>query len=158
MKISEMTAKFKDLRSMRGRRYRHGSLIGLISYGICSGCGSAESMWRFATERLCAEKLKKLGFKNDRLPCARTLRRAMEKNGVCLKGGGLSGRVLHMDGKTSRRAKGPGETAPHMINLTDGETGKLVGQEACESGAGTELAAAEEMLKKIDVKGAVITA
>src|SRR5688572_9073186 len=98
MKISEMASNFNDLRGRRGRRYSHRSLMGLISYGICSGCESVESMWRFATERLSVRKLRKLGLKNGRLPCARTLRRAMEKSGV-VQGGNLSGRVLHMDGK-----------------------------------------------------------
>jgi predicted transposase YbfD/YdcC len=64
-----------------------------------------------------------------------------------------------MDGKSSCKAKNPGELAPHTINLFDGKEKRLVGQEPCEEGKGSggERAAAVRLLKKTDLKGALVT-
>lgn len=144
---------------MSGRIYGHGPVILLALYGIAAGRASAESIRRFAGEKLDDKSIEKLGFSGGKLPCARTIRRITQQSELDFsEAQELGEKLLHMDGKSSRSAKSPEEPAPHFISLIDGESGGLIGQETCQKGAGTEREAAKELLKKINVKGAPITA
>ena len=159
MNIAEIYKKIKDGRGMSGRRYPFKAIAAIALYGIAAGRDSAESIWRFCNEKFDKKTLEELGFPEGKLPCARTLRRVFQQAELDFSQENFcEGKVYNMDGKSSRGAKNPGEIAAHLVNLIDSESRELVAQETCEKGGGTERKAAKEMIRKTDVKGAIITA
>jgi hypothetical protein len=150
MKISEICAKIKDKRGYKGRIYSLWCLAGIILYGLSSGKTSAESIERYARERLSASGRRKLGVPEGRFPSGKTLRRIMERAEIvsCKEESG-AGKTLAMDGKSSRLAKSQENKAPHILNLYDVKAKESVARERCEKGSGTERKAAKRLIERI---------
>src|SRR3954453_14958283 len=73
-------------------------------------------------------------------------------------GTGVERPVLAVDGKTARRShdRGKGLGALHSVSVWAGEYGLSLGQGACAEKA-NEIAAIPELLRLVDIKGAIIT-
>jgi predicted transposase YbfD/YdcC len=65
--------------------------------------------------------------------------------------------VLAIDGKTVRRARNPGQTAPHLVAAITHDTGLVVGQVAVDVKS-NEIPAVRDLLGLMDIGGLVITA
>jgi predicted transposase YbfD/YdcC len=68
------------------------------------------------------------------------------------------GRVVAIDGKTARRSfdKAAGKGALHMVSAWASENRLLLGQQACD-GKSNEITAIPELIKNIEISGAIVT-
>nr|WP_239647162.1 ISAs1 family transposase [Nocardiopsis salina] len=65
-------------------------------------------------------------------------------------------RVIAVDGKSVRGARGPGQAAPHLVAALDTATGLTLGQDQAKS-EGDEIGAARDLLQVLDLADAVVT-
>jgi predicted transposase YbfD/YdcC len=161
MSIQLLNMEIKEFRDPKGRFYNIQSLFFIILNGISLGLRSVASIHRHSLASFPASLRQKLGI-DQRFPSYSTLKRAMNHLGIdpAQTTTDMANRLLHLDGKSLRGGVDEGGITPHIVNLWDADRSILVGQQltACGSGAGGERAAAGQMLKKTNVKGAIITA
>ena len=156
-----------DPRVARTRVHRLEDILAIALLAAINGADGWEEMADFAGVREAWLR----GFLElpGGLPCADTYRRVFEAIdpaalGACLAAmtagltSDLTGKVVAIDGKTMRRSfdKRSGMSALHVVSAWVSDQGISLGQIATEEKS-NEITAIPELLKTIDVKGAIVT-
>jgi hypothetical protein len=164
----EVFAQVPDPRDPRGVRHSLPTVLTLAQTAVLSGArtllGIAE--WTQDADR---DALARLGISPDQvLPSESTFRRTLvlldaddldARMGarMATRVGQLAGwRVIALDGKTVRGARTTSGT-PHLVSAFDQSAGAVLGQLAVSTKS-NEIPALRDLLNKMDITGAVITA
>ena len=158
-----------DPRDRRGVRHCLTAILSLAVTGILAGCRSLTAIWEHAAD-LAPADLEALGLEAGRaLPSESTIRRVLQRvnaddldarvsSWLRTRVGAIGGRrVIAVDGKTMRGARGAGERAPHLLAALDQAGGVVVGQRRVADKS-NEIPALRDLLEPLDLDGAVITA
>ena len=154
-----------DPRSRRGRRYRLASVLGLAVCAMAAGARSLYAMAQWGREHrelVCGA----LGMAGGRTPDVATLHRVLRRLDVeafervlgrWFRAQGLQeAEGIAADGKTLRGIHGEELPGVHLVAAYAHESGMVLTQQAAE-GPGQELAAAKRVLKRLDLRGHIVT-
>lgn len=163
--LMQALARVPDPRSRQGRRYELRSVLGLA---VCAMAAGARSLYAIAQwgrehrEMVCEA----LGIRGERTPDVSTLHRVFRRLDVeafervlgrWLRAQGLQeAEGIALDGKTLRGIHGEELPGVHLVAAYAHQSGIVLAQRAAE-GPGQELASAKEVLKRLDVRGHVVT-
>ena len=166
--LLQTLAQVPDPRKRRG--IRHG-FAGILAVAVCAVLGGARS-YAAITEwgaDLPLTVRMRLGLRR-RAMSERTMGRALGQVDAQALSLALCGwvasrcptpehghRLIAVDGKTARGARGPDGRAVHLLGALDVTSGAVLGQVAVD-GNHNEITAFPQLLKGIDIAGALITA
>jgi len=171
--IVQHFAELEDPRSTINRRHPLSSVVVIALMAVLAGANgpTAIARWALLKQQLL---LQALDLPNG-IPCKDVFRRVLStlKPGVFQRcfaqwleslrseaavATGVEQPVLAVDGKTLRRShdRKNGLGALHSVSIWASEFGLTLGQVACEEKS-NEITAIPELLKLIDIKGAIIT-
>jgi len=154
-----------DPRSRHGRRYQVASILGLAVCALACGARSlyAIAQWSKAHRELVGEAL---GIRRKRTPDCSTFHRVFrhlnvqafsQALGKWLGARGLKpGEGIAVDGKTLRGIHGEEIPGVHLVAAFAHETGIVLDEQAAP-GKGGELEAVKALLKRLDLRGHVVT-
>ena len=161
-------ATFTDSRKARGLRYPLQSVLAVAACAVLAGQRSFVAIEEWAGDQT-KEQLNRLGFRYGRPPKERTFRRVLkhvvdaeevdEKLGLwvaehqpVLKGMGVA-----IDGKTLRGSRDGEKKGVHLLSAMVHGSGVVVAQMSV-SDKTNEIPCAKQLLSKLDLEGAVVTA
>lgn len=165
--------ELKDPRSTVNRRHPLVSVVVIALMAVLAGAGgpTAIAKWAALKEEFLLEAL---DLPNG-IPCKDVFRRVLVQikpnafqacfanwlqslRATAAKATGVTQPVLAVDGKTARRShdRGKGLGALHSVSVWASEFGLSLGQVACAEKS-NEITAIPEVLKLVDIKGAIIT-
>jgi len=156
-----------DPRHRRGRRHRLAVVLVIAVAAVTAGARSLTGIGEWARD-VGADLLDQVHLTGT-VPSEATIRRVIEAldAGVfarlcgawtMLRWRQIDGQgVLAIDGKTVRRARNPGQTAPHLVAALTHDTGLVVGQIAIDTKS-NEIPALRDLLGMMDIEGLIITA
>ena len=158
-----------DPRDRRGVRHALTAVLCLAVVGVLAGCRTLGAMREHVADLEPAD-LGALGPGAGRaLPSESTIRRVLQRvnaddldarvsSWLRTRVGAIGGRrVIAVDGKTMRGARGAGERAPHLPAAPGRAGGVVVGQRRVADKS-NEIPALRDLLEPLDLDGAVITA
>ena len=163
--LLEALEEVPDPRSRHGRRYRVASVLALAVCAMACGARSLYAMaqWGKAHQALVCEAL---GIQRKRTPDCATFHRVFGRLNVAafervlgnwLRARGLKqGEGIAIDGKTLRGIHGEELPGVHLVAAFAQESGIVLDQQAA-SCAGQEREAVQALLKRLDLKGHVVT-
>ena len=167
--LREVLEGVADPRDRRGVRHALTAVLCLAVVGVLAGCRTLGAMREHVADLEPAD-LGALGLEEGRaLPSESTIRRVLERvnaddldarvaSWLRTRVGAIGGRrVIAVDGKTMRGARGAGERAPHLLAALDQAGGVVVGQRRVADKS-NEIPALRDLLEPLDLDGAVITA
>lgn len=155
----------EDPRIERCRLHPVPEILLLTLCGVISGCEGWDDLEHFGKAKL--EYLRThLEYKNG-IPSDDTLRRffraldpkAFQERFILWVNSlqlGLSGKVIALDGKTSRRSFDGAQGAIHMVSAFASEAGMVLGQTKVNEKS-NEIKAIPELLEWLEIRGAIIT-
>jgi predicted transposase YbfD/YdcC len=165
--------ELKDPRSTVNRRHPLVSVVVIALMAVLAGAGgpTAIAKWAALKEEFLLEAL---DLPNG-IPCKDVFRRVLVQlkpnafqacfanwlqslRATAAEATGVTQPVLAVDGKTARRShdRGNGLGALHSVSVWASEFGLSLGQVACAEKS-NEITAIPEVLKLVDIKGAIIT-
>ena len=165
--IVQLMSKVPDPRHRRGRRHRLAVVLVIAVAAVTAGARSLTGIGEWARD-VGADLLDQVHLTGT-VPSEATIRRVIEAldAGVfarlcgawtMLRWRQIDGQgVLAIDGKTVRRARNPGQTAPHLVAALTHDTGLVVGQIAIDTKS-NEIPALRDLLGMMDIEGLIITA
>jgi len=163
--LMQALGRVPDPRSRQGRRYE---LAGVLGLAVCAMAAGARSLYAIAQwgREHCQTVCEALGIDRGRTPDVATLHRVFRRLDAgafeAVLGGWLRAQGLKeaegiaLDGKTLRGIHGEELPGVHLVAAYAHQSGIVLTQEAAE-GPGQELAAARVVLKRLDVRGHVVT-
>ena len=163
--LVEAMARVPDPRSRQGLRYELEKVLALAVCAMACGARSlyAISQWGREHRELVCETLQ---IAHGETPCVATLHRVFRQLdvqafeailGEWLRARGLqAGEGIALDGKTLRGIHGEQLAGVHLIAAFAHESGIVLDQQAAP-GKGCELQATREILKRLEVRGHVVT-
>ena len=167
--LREVLEGVADPGDRRGVRHALTAVLCLAVVGVLAGCRTLGAMREHVADLEPAD-LGALGPGEGRaLPSESTIRRVLERvnaddldarvsSWLRTRVGAIGGRrVIAVDGKTMRGARGAGERAPHLPAALDQAGGVVVGQRRVADKS-NEIPALRDLLAPLDLDGAVITA
>ena len=167
--LREVLEGVADPGDRRGVRHALTAVLCLAVVGVLAGCRTLGAMREHVADLEPAD-LGALGPGEGRaLPSESTIRRVLERvnaddldarvsSWLRTRVGAIGGRrVIAVDGKTMRGARGAGERAPHLPAALDQAGGVVVGQRRVADKS-NEIPALRDLLEPLDLDGAVITA
>lgn len=167
--LREVLEGVADPRDRRGVRHALTAVLCLAVVGVLAGCRTLGAMREHVADLEPAD-LGALGLEEGRaLPSESTIRRVLQRvnaddldarvsSWLRTRVGAIGGRrVIAVDGKTMRGARGAGERAPHLLAALDQAGGVVVGQRRVADKS-NEIPALRDLLEPLDLDGAVITA
>ena len=167
--LREVLEGVADPRDRRGVRHALTAVLCLAVVGVLAGCRTPGAMREHVADLEPAD-LGALGLEEGRaLPSESTIRRVLQRvnaddldarvsSWLRTRVGAIGGRrVIAVDGKTMRGARGAGERAPHLLAALDQAGGVVVGQRRVADKS-NEIPALRDLLEPLDLDGAVITA
>ncbi len=165
--LVEHLSTVPDPRVARTRVHRLEEILAIALLAAIDGSDGWDDIADFAEDR--ESWLRAFLELPGGLPCADTYRRVFEAIdtaalGACLAAmtsgltADLSGKVVAIDGKTMRRSfdRRSGMSALHVVSAWVAEGGITLGQIVTDEKS-NEITAIPELLKTIDVKGAIVT-
>ncbi|MGH9248100.1 MAG: ISAs1 family transposase [Acidimicrobiales bacterium] len=156
-----------DPRSRRGVRHRFTAILGIGVCAVLAGARSFTAIAEWAQDLTPAVRLR-LGL-GRRAPCESTIRRVLQHLDAETLDVVLSswlaaqadstdqGRVIAVDGKSARGARGSDGRAVHLLAAFDTATGTVLGQSVVD-GKTNEINVFAPLLDRVEVTGAIITA
>ena len=167
--LREVLEWVADPRDRRGVRHALTAVLCLAVVGVLAGCRTLGAMREHVADLEPAD-LGALGLEEGRaLPSESTIRRVLQRvnaddldarvsSWLRTRVGAIGGRrVIAVDGKTMRGARGAGERAPHLLAAPGRAGGVVVGQRRVADKS-NEIPALRDLLEPLDLDGAVITA
>ena len=167
--LKEVLEGVADPGDRRGVRHALTAVLCLAVVGVLAGCRTLGAMREHVADLEPAD-LGALGLEEGRaLPSESTIRRVLQRvnaddldarvsSWLRTRVGAIGGRrVIAVDGKTMRGARGAGERAPHLLAALDQAGGVVVGQRRVADKS-NEIPALRDLLEPLDLDGAVITA
>ena len=170
--VERIVIHFGDLEDPRSARTTRHDLLHILTMSLCGvicGADGWEALEEFAESK--REWFEELFELPDGTPSADTFRRVFcsldtEQFERCFRGWinavatSVKGQVVPLDGKSLRGAiERAGSTTPlHLVQAWVSEQRLMLGQRVAKGGASGEPAAMVELLKLLDLKGAVVTA
>ena len=167
--LREVLEGVADPRDRRGVRHALTAVLCLAVVGVLAGCRTLGAMREHVADLEPAD-LGDLDLEEGRaLPSESTIRRVLQRvnaddldarvsSWLRTRVGAIGGRrVIAVDGKTMRGARGAGERAPHLLAALDQAGGVVVGQRRVADKS-NEIPALRDLLEPLDLDGAVITA
>ena len=167
--LREVLEGVADPRDRRGVRHALTAVLCLAVVGVLAGCRTLGAMREHVADLEPADP-GALGLEEGRaLPSESTIRRVLERvnaddldarvsSWLRTRVGAIGGRrVIAVDGKTMRGARGAGERAPHLPAAPGRAGGVVVGQRRVADKS-NEIPALRDLLAPLDLDGAVITA
>ena len=167
--LREVLKGVEDPRDRRGVRHCLTAVLCLAVVGVLAGCRTLGAMREHVADLEPAD-LGDLDLEEGRaLPSESTIRRVLQRvnaddldarvsSWLRTRVGAIGGRrVIAVDGKTMRGARGAGERAPHLLAALDQAGGVVVGQRRVADKS-NEIPALRDLLEPLDLDGAVITA
>ena len=167
--LKEVLEGVADPRDRRGVRHALTAVLCLAVVGVLAGCRALGAMREHVADLEPAD-LGDLDLEEGRaLPGESTIRRVLQRvnaddldarvsSWLRTRVGAIGGRrVIAVDGKTMRGARGAGERAPHLLAALDQAGGVVVGQRRVADKS-NEIPALRDLLEPLDLDGAVITA
>ena len=167
--LREVLEGVADPRDRRGVRHALTAVLCLAVVGVLAGCRTLGAMREHVADLEPAD-LGALGLEEGRaLPSESTIRRVLQRvnaddldarvsSWLRTRVGAIGGRrVIAVDGKTMRGARGAGERAPHLLAAPGRAGGVVVGQRRVADKS-NEIPALRDLLEPLDLDGAVITA
>ena len=161
--IIDHIRRFPDHRK-HGVRHRFGSIVLLTLLGYMCGRDSLAGVYRFG-KTLTKPQLKRLGFKNGKIPCHAALCNSFHEAdavGLCDHLSEFIVRdhpeqVIHIsiNGKRLRGSRVGEHAGVHVISAFCKELATVLG--SVEMGETNEYKAALELLDKLDLRGKIIT-
>jgi predicted transposase YbfD/YdcC len=161
-------ASIPDPRRLRGVRHRFVAVLAVAVCAVLTGARSFVTIGEWAAD-LPPGIRDRLGL-GRRAPSETTIRRLLGRVDPDELDAALSGwvaarcpapehgpRVIAIDGKTARGARGPDGRAVHLLAAFDVTSGAVLGQAQVE-GKSNEITAFPLLVKGIDITGALITA
>ncbi|WP_329134613.1 ISAs1 family transposase [Streptomyces sp. NBC_01476] len=164
--LVQLLAGLPDPRRRRGVRHRVGALIAVAVCAVVAGARGFTAIGEWARDAGGAA-LERLGLQGGGVDES-TLRRLFarldaDRLDVVLGAWALArtalvagGRVIAVDGKTVRGARGGGSSAPHLVAALAHGSGAVLGQVAV-SEKSNEIPAARQLLQLLDLDGTVVT-
>ena len=163
--LLEALAEVPDPRSRHGRRYRIASVLGMAVCAMACGARSQYAIAQWGKEHFALVK-EALGITRPRTPSHVTVHRVLRKLDVkafekvlreWFCGRGLKvGDGVAIDGKTLRGIHGEEVPGVHLVSAYAHRQGIVLDQEAAP-GKGQELEAVREILKRLDLRGRIVT-
>ena len=165
--LVQLMTQVPDPRHRRGRRHPLPVVLVIAVAAVTAGAKSLSGIGEWARD-VGADLLDLLNLEGA-VPSEPTIRRVIEAldAGVFARMCGAWTRlrwqqidgqgVLAIDGKTVRRARNPGQTAPHLVAALTHDTGLVVGQVAIDTKS-NEIPALRDLLGMMDIEGLIITA
>jgi len=165
--LVQLMTQIPDPRHRRGRRHRLAVVLVIAVAAVTAGARSLTGIGEWARD-VGADLLDQVHLTGT-VPSEATIRRVIEAldAGVfarlcgawtMLRWRQIDGQgVLAIDGKTVRRARNPGQTAPHLVAALTHDTGLVVGQIAIDTKS-NEIPALRDLLGMMDIEGLIITA
>ena len=174
--LGEVARHFEELKNPRStvnRRHPLVSVVVIALMAVLAGAGgpTAIAKWAALKEEFLLEAL---DLPNG-IPCKDVFRRVLVQlkpnafqacfanwlqslRATAAEATGVTQPVLAVDGKTARRShdRGNGLGALHSVSVWASEFGLSLGQVACAEKS-NEITAIPEVLKLVDIKGAIIT-
>ena len=167
--LREVLEWVADPRDRRGVRHALTAVLCLAVVGVLAGCRTLGAMREHVADLEPAD-LGDLDLEEGRaLPSESTIRRVLQRvnaddldarvsSWLRTRVGAIGGRrVIAVDGKTMRGARGAGERAPHLPAAPGRAGGVVVGQRRVADKS-NEIPALRDLLAPLDLDGAVITA
>ena len=167
--LREVLEGVADPGDRRGVRHALTAVLCLAVVGVLAGCRTLGAMREHVADLEPAD-LGAPGLEEGRaLPSESTIRRVLERvnaddldarvsSWLRTRVGAIGGRrVIAVDGKTMRGARGAGERAPHLLAAPGRAGGVVVGQRRVADKS-NEIPALRDLLEPLDLDGAVITA
>ena len=167
--LREVLEGVADPGDRRGVRHALTAVLCLAVVGVLAGCRTLGAMREHVADLEPAD-LGALGLEEGRaLPSESTIRRVLKDldpagldarltSWFFTRTGAIAGRrVIAVDGKTMRGARGAGERAPHLLAAPGRAGGVVVGQRRVADKS-NEIPALRDLLEPLDLDGAVITA
>lgn len=164
--LVQLLARIPDPRRRRGVRHPVGALIAVAVCAVVAGARGFTAIGEWARDAGVAA-LARLGLERGRVDES-TLRRLfalLDADGLDAVLGAwalartalVAGRrVIAIDGKTVRGARGGGSSAPHLVAALAHGSGAVLGQVAVGEKS-NEIPAARELLQLLDLDGVVVT-
>ncbi len=120
MNIAEFIAEVQDNRKARGKKYQASSVLNLMLAGLMSNKNNIKAIHRFGLS-LSKTEVKKLGFKNGKIPCYSNMTIMLQKIDMgslkfanadlmdalrynATEVNDIDDRLMHVDGKTLRNS------------------------------------------------------
>lgn len=156
-----------DPRARRGVRHRLTAILGIGVCAVLAGARSYVAIAEWARDLTPTVRFR-LGLGRD-APSECTIRRVLQRvdpdaldAAVCSwlaarSAPRASRRVISVDGKSARGARGADGRAVHLLAAFDTSTGVVLGQ-AVVDGKTNEINAFAPLLDRIDITGAIVTA
>lgn len=156
-----------DPRARRGVRHRCTAILGIGVCAVLSGARSYVAIAEWAHD-LTPTVRSRLGL-GRAAPCESTIRRVFQRVDPEALDGVVSSwlaarsapqqsrRVIAVDGKSARGARGADGRAVHLLAAFDAGTGVVLGQGVVD-GKTNEINAFAPLLDRIEISGAIITA
>ena len=167
--LREVLEWVADPRDRRGVRHALTAVLCLAVVGVLAGCRTLGAMREHVADLEPADLGAPGPGEGRALPSESTIRRVLERvnaddldarvsSWLRTRVGAIGGRrVIAVDGKTMRGARGAGERAPHLLAALDQAGGVVVGQRRVADKS-NEIPALRDLLAPLDLDGAVITA
>ncbi|WP_328748136.1 ISAs1 family transposase [Streptomyces sp. NBC_00285] len=164
--LAELLAGIPDPRRRRGVRHPVGALIAVAVCAVLAGARGFTAIGEWARDAGSAA-LERLGLERGRVDES-TLRRLFARLDADRLDAALGAwalartalvegrRVIAIDGKTLRGARGAGSSAPHLVAALAHGSGAVLGQVAVGEKS-NEIPAARELLQLLDLDGVVVT-
>lgn len=165
--IVQLMTQVPDPRHRRGRRHRLAVVLVIAVAAVTAGARSLTGIGEWAHD-VGADLLQRVHLAGA-VPSEATIRRVIEAldagvfSRLCgawtrLRWKQIDGQgVLAIDGKTVRRARTQGQSAPHLVAALTHDTGLVIGQVAVDAKS-NEIPAMRDLLGMMDIEGLVITA
>ena len=167
--LREVLEGVADPGDRRGVRHALTAVLCLAVVGVLAGCRTLGAMREHVADLEPADLGAPGPGEGRALPSESTIRRVLERvnaddldarvsSWLRTRVGAIGGRrVIAVDGKTMRGARGAGERAPHLPAALDQAGGVVVGQRRVADKS-NEIPALRDLLAPLDLDGAVITA
>lgn len=165
--LVQLMTQVPDPRHRRGRRHSLAVVLVIAVGAVTAGARSLTGIGEWAHD-VGADLLDQVHLPGA-VPSEATIRRVIEAldagvfSRLCgawtrLRWKQVDGQgVLAIDGKTVRRARNQGQSAPHLVAALTHDTGLVVGQVAIDAKS-NEIPAMRDLLGLMDITGLVITA
>ncbi len=163
--LLDLLATVPDPRDPRGVRYRLGGVLAVAVTAVLTGARSFAAIGEWAAD-LSAEQLARLGMATA--PEESTLRKLFARLDADALDRVLGAwlwtrtevvdgrRVIALDGKTVRGARGATSGAPHLVAAFDHDAGAVLGQLAVGAKS-NEIPCVRDLLACLDLADAVVT-
>lgn len=166
MTLIESLNLVPDSRSSQGRRHPLGAILALATCAMLCGARSLSAIAQWGRDQGGATA-QVLGFTREKTPCVATFHRVFKGLDVeafeavvgnWLESSGVEpDDPLSLDGKTLRGIHGSEIPGVHLVSAYASRAGVVLAQVAAP-GKGQELAAAKEVLNRVNLEGRVVLA